>query len=116
MRRRPSGPVSSRSSAGRTWASHRWSTGSSGRRSRSSRRLPTRHAPVSAESSNDPSVAVNKPDRASPATILSRLHAAEQTLELADAEYFPISALTGDGVGELVETVVARLPPGPGSY
>jgi GTP-binding protein Era len=32
------------------------------------------------------------------------------------AEYFPVSARTGDGVPELVEAVVARLPEGPKYY
>ena len=71
---------------------------------------------VAGQAPSDTIVAVNKTDRASPATILSRLRSAQETLELADAEYFPISALTGDGVAELVETVVARLPRGPRYY
>jgi GTP-binding protein Era len=61
-------------------------------------------------------VAVNKIDRASPAQVLEHLQAAAERLELEDAEYFPISAHTGLGVAELVEHVLARLPPGPRYY
>jgi GTP-binding protein Era len=58
-------------------------------------------------------VAVNKIDRASPAEVLEHLRAAAEQLQVAEAEYFPVSALTGEGVPELVEHVLARLPPGP---
>jgi GTP-binding protein Era len=58
----------------------------------------------------DAVVVVNKVDIAKPAEVLEQLHAAA---ELDLAEYFPVSARTGDGVAELVEHVVGRLPPGP---
>jgi GTP-binding protein Era len=58
----------------------------------------------------DAVVVVNKVDIAKPAEVLEQLRAAA---ELDLAEYFPVSARTGDGVAELVDHVVARLPPGP---
>jgi GTP-binding protein Era len=61
-------------------------------------------------------VAVNKIDRAAPAEVLEHLRDAAERLDIAGAEYFPISARTGDGVGELVEHVLGRLPPGPRYY
>jgi GTP-binding protein Era len=61
----------------------------------------------------DAVVAVTKIDIASPAQVLSQLAAAGQ-LELAD--YFPVSGATGEGVDELVDAVVHRLPEGPGYY
>ena len=61
----------------------------------------------------DSLLVVNKVDRASPADIARQLtRAAEFDL----AEYFPVSARTGAGVGELVETIVARMPEGPRYY
>jgi len=56
---------------------------------------------------------VNKVDIADRTEVLAQLTRAA-TLDLA--EYFPISALTGDGVDELVEAIVARLPEGPQYY
>ena len=56
---------------------------------------------------------LNKVDRAGPAQIAEQLKAAAE-LELA--EYFPVSAVTGDGVDELVDSIVARLPEGPAYY
>ena len=66
-------------------------------------------------------VAVNKVDRAQKAQVLEELDTAHTVLEGADrdgtvgrgAEYFPVSARRGDGVDELVEAVLARLPAGP---
>ncbi len=58
-------------------------------------------------------VVVNKIDRASPARLLAQLQAAG---ELGLAEYFPVSARTGEGVEALVEGLVARLPEGPPLY
>jgi GTPase len=58
----------------------------------------------------DAVVVVNKVDIAKPAEVLEQLRAAAE-LDLAD--YFPVSARTGDGVDELVDHVVGRLPPGP---
>jgi GTP-binding protein Era len=56
---------------------------------------------------------VTKTDRASRPQVLSQLHAAS---DLGLSEYFPLSARTGEGVGELVEYLVARLPEGPRYY
>jgi GTP-binding protein Era len=61
----------------------------------------------------DALVALNKVDAASRAQVLEQLAAAG---ELGKAEYFPVSAATGDGVPELVEAIVARLPEGPQLY
>jgi GTP-binding protein Era len=58
-------------------------------------------------------VALNKVDLVSRGRVLSQLEAASG-LELA--EYFPVSALTGEGVDALVEAVVARMPEGPAYY
>ncbi len=55
-------------------------------------------------------VAVNKIDKASKATV------AEQLLKAAEwpfEDIYPISAVTGEGVGELVQGLVERLPEGP---
>ena len=56
---------------------------------------------------------VNKVDIASPTEVLSQLSLAG-SLDLA--EYFPVSATTGEGVDELVAAIVARLPEGPRYY
>ena len=56
---------------------------------------------------------VNKVDKASREEVLQQLQAAG---ELGFSEYFPISAHTGEGVHELVEAIVARLPEGPQYY
>jgi GTP-binding protein Era len=56
---------------------------------------------------------LNKIDRASPEQVLRQLSAAS---ELGFAEYFPVSARTGEGVDTLVEHLVARLPEGPRWY
>jgi GTP-binding protein Era len=61
----------------------------------------------------DAIVVVNKIDVASPAQVLAQLQAAAG-LELA--EYFPVSAVTGEGVEPLVSTLVARMPEGPAYY
>ncbi|HKH23863.1 MAG TPA: GTPase Era [Acidimicrobiales bacterium] len=58
----------------------------------------------------DAVVVVNKVDIARPQQVLEQLAAAG---ELDLSEYFPVSARTGDGVGELVERLVDRMPPGP---
>jgi GTP-binding protein Era len=57
-------------------------------------------------------VVVNKIDRARPEQVLERL---AQASEVAgeQAEYFPISAKTGKGVGALLDAIVERLPEGP---
>lgn len=57
---------------------------------------------------------VNKTDAASREQVLQQLMAAA---EMGDfAEYFPVSARTGDGVPELVDAIVARMPEGPLLY
>ena len=56
---------------------------------------------------------VNKTDLASRDKVLQQLTAAA---ELDLAEYFPVSARTGDGVDALVDAIVARLPVGPAYY
>jgi GTP-binding protein Era len=58
-------------------------------------------------------VAVNKVDVASTAEVLEQLRRAG---ELDRSAYFPVSALTGEGVSELVDHLVARLPEGPQYY
>jgi GTP-binding protein Era len=58
----------------------------------------------------DAVVVVNKVDIARPQQVLEQLGAAAG-LDLS--EYFPVSARTGDGVAELVERLVDRMPPGP---
>jgi GTP-binding protein Era len=59
-------------------------------------------------------IAVNKVDKLDRARTLAALTAAAE-LEL-DAEIFPISALTGAGVTELVEHLVSLVPEGPLLY
>jgi GTPase len=61
----------------------------------------------------DSFVVVNKVDVASPEQVLRQLAAAGG---LEKAEYFPVSARTGDGVPELVEAIVGRMPEGPQLY
>ena len=56
---------------------------------------------------------LNKVDLATPAEIAAQL---TRAAELDLAEYFPVSARTGDGVDELLDAVVARLPEGPRYY
>jgi len=56
---------------------------------------------------------VNKVDLADRTQVLHQLARAG---ELAFAEYFPISARTGEGVDDLVAAIVARLPEGPQYY
>ena len=58
----------------------------------------------------DAVVVVNKVDAASAEEVLAQL---TRAAELDRSEYFPVSALTGDGVGELVDHLVGRLPEGP---
>jgi GTP-binding protein Era len=56
---------------------------------------------------------VNKIDIASRAAIASQLAAAD---DLDLAEYFPVSAISGDGVETLIDAIVDRLPEGPRLY
>lgn len=56
---------------------------------------------------------LNKIDAVGPADVVAQLARAA----LFDmAEYFPVSARTGEGVDELVEAIVTRLPEGPPYY
>ncbi|MBV8560559.1 MAG: GTPase Era [Acidimicrobiia bacterium] len=68
---------------------------------------------IAARLRKDSLVVVNKVDAASRANVLTQL---ERAGELDFAEYFPVSARTGEGVDELVGAVVARLPDGPMYY
>jgi len=56
---------------------------------------------------------LNKVDAAGRDDVLRQLAVAA---EFDFAEYFPVSARTGDGVPELVDAIVARLPEGPQFY
>ncbi len=58
-------------------------------------------------------VAVNKSDRAARKVMVAQLASAG---EWGFAEYFPISAKTGDGVDALLEGIARRLPEGPPLY
>ena len=68
---------------------------------------------VAARVPPDAVVVVNKTDIASPEQVISQLAAAA---ELDLSEYFPVSAKTGEGVPELVEALVGRMPDGPSYY
>jgi GTP-binding protein Era len=63
----------------------------------------------------DAIIVVNKTDLAPPNQVLEQLRAAAEHLAGGN-EYFPVSAATGEGVPELVDTIVARLPEGPAYY
>ena len=69
---------------------------------------------VAARLPADAVVVVNKIDAAPPAVVLAQLARAGEQLEAA--EYFPVSARTGEGIDELVEYLVGRLPEGPRYY
>jgi GTP-binding protein Era len=58
-------------------------------------------------------VAVNKVDKTGRHEVLEHLATAAADLGIEGAEYFPISALTGDGVAELVGHLVSMMPMGP---
>ena len=65
-------------------------------------------------------VVVNKVDKANNAQVMQRLTQAKAAVdsltapvELADVEYFPVSARTGKGVDPLTAFLIARLPEGP---
>jgi GTP-binding protein Era len=57
---------------------------------------------------------VNKIDRMTPGKIAESLSKASKLGDFE--EFFPISAVTGDGVPELVDEVAARMPEGPTYY
>jgi GTP-binding protein Era len=65
-------------------------------------------------------VALNKVDHARPAEVLAQLAAAAAAAEELgggeQAEYFPVSALTGEGMEGLLDAIVERLPEGPAYY
>lgn len=63
----------------------------------------------------DAIIVVNKTDIAAPAAVLGQLQAAAEHLSGGN-EYFPVSAQTGEGVDELVSTIIGRLPDGPAYY
>ena len=56
---------------------------------------------------------MNKVDRASRGQVVAQLAAAG---ELGAEAYFPVSARTGDGIGALVDHLVARAPEGPAFF
>ncbi|HEX8804611.1 MAG TPA: GTPase Era [Acidimicrobiales bacterium] len=68
---------------------------------------------VAALAPADAVLVVNKVDVASPEQVLGQLAAAAE-LELS--AYFPVSARTGEGVDELVDHLVDRMPAGPRYY
>lgn len=68
---------------------------------------------VAARVPPDAVVVLNKVDLASPGQVLDQLRLAG---ELDLEEYWAVSALTGEGLDELVERLVARLPEGPRYY
>jgi len=68
---------------------------------------------IAARLSKDSLVVVNKVDAAPRAEVLRQL---ERAAEFEFAEYFPVSARTGEGVDALVAGVIARLPEGPLYY
>ena len=55
-------------------------------------------------------IALNKIDRVDGSKVLHHLAFAAAELGLGDAEYFPISAKTGEGVPALVKHLAARMP------
>lgn len=57
---------------------------------------------------------VNKTDVASRSVTLRQLQAASEVADFA--EYFPVSARTGEGVPELVDAIASRMPEGPLLY
>lgn len=58
-------------------------------------------------------VVVNKTDKATKEQLLAQLQAVSV---LGAAEYFPISATTGDGVPELLAALMGKMPEGPAYY
>jgi GTP-binding protein Era len=68
---------------------------------------------VAARVPSDTILVVNKVDVASKEQVLRQLTLASV---FSLSEYFPISAATGEGVGALIDTIVARLPEGPKFY
>lgn len=60
---------------------------------------------------SDAIVVVNKTDLASPDDVLAQLARAAEQIDVS--AYFPVSAVTGRGVEDLVGEIVSRLPEGP---
>ena len=58
-------------------------------------------------------VIVNKTDKATREQVIAQLHAVSS---LGAAEYFPVSARTGEGVPELLAALKALMPEGPAYY
>jgi GTP-binding protein Era len=58
-------------------------------------------------------VIVNKSDKATREQLLSQLQAVSV---LGAAEYFPVSAVTGDGVPQLLNALMEKMPEGPAYY
>ena len=87
------------------------------------RRPPTPTTPTTDDENDAPPglvVVVNKVDKANNAQVLERLTQAKAAVdaltapvELADVEYFPVSARSGQGVDGLTAYLIARLPEGP---
>jgi len=61
----------------------------------------------------DSIVIINKIDRANKEQVLTQLAAAS---ELDFAQYFPVSAKTGEGVDALVDYFISQMPEGPAYY
>ena len=61
----------------------------------------------------DAIVVVNKTDAAPATTVLEQL---SEAASLDRSAYFPVSALSGDGVDALVDDIVARMPEGPAYF
>lgn len=68
---------------------------------------------VSSSVPKDGILVLNKIDRASPQQVLKQLTA---VAELGLAEYFPLSARTGEGVDAFVSYLKSRLPEGPAYF
>lgn len=58
-------------------------------------------------------VIVNKTDKATKEQLLSQLQAVSV---LGAMEYFPVSAVTGEGVPELLDAIMTKMPEGPAYY
>lgn len=58
-------------------------------------------------------VVVNKIDKATPEQLVTQLQAVSS---LGAAEYFPVSAQTGEGVQALLDALLAKMPEGPAYY
>ena len=56
-------------------------------------------------------VVVNKTDIASPDDVVAQLARAAEQIDVS--AYFPVSAVTGEGVDRLIAEIVSRLPEGP---